>query len=441
MEGVGGMMDGLVKFAYRVKALPLAPAGSSTALSFESVGLRVCGVWLPLPSFLLLSSKWTETPTLGGWKFDGEIRAPLLGRLMRYHGEFRAEKYFSRASAGGSGKRGRVVVLGGTGLLGRSLCRGLLLDGFDDVVVLSRFHSQRFALAHCGEVKVLTWDGSSPEPLSALLESDTIVINLAGENPGASRWGEGLKHRILSSRLAMIETLKKAIKIAQEERGVLPKAVFQASAAGLVGDVAVHDLELSDEYTFKEMAAVEQNSGPGSRFRSRCCFEIEKAVHENVREGCGVPAYVLRIGHVLTPEWGGLLPYLEFASLMRVGRFGDGKQFVPWIHMDDLVGATVFLARRVDKLNTEHKAELGVFPAFNLVSPRPVSNAQFMAALAEARNRWMCKIPVPAWALRAALGESACVLLDNERLVPAKLQKLGYVFKYEGVGDALFSFV
>jgi uncharacterized protein (TIGR01777 family) len=168
---------------------------------------------------------------------------------------------------------------------------------------------------------------------------------------------------------------------------------------------------------------LDEESAPGEGFLTDLCVEWEEA-SAGIEE-LGVRRALLRTGVVLSCE-GGALPRMALPfRLFLGGRLGDGRQWLPWIHIGDEVGAIRFL------LETEQARG-----AFNLTAPEPVTNGKFTRHLANVLGRPVM-LPAPAFALRLALGEMATILLDGQRAVPKRLQELGYEFRFESVPEAL----
>lgn len=294
----------------------------------------------------------------------------------------------------------RAIITGGTGLIGRNLAQLLDKEG-NDVVVLSRSPASKDnRLPH--SVRVLPWDAETPDGWGHLLdEEDTFIINLAGENPTNWRWTNAHKRRVLESRLRVTRAVVKAIRQATHK----PHALIQASAVGYYGDtgetVVTEDASLSDDW------------------RAQVCDQWEAAARQ-----AGVRTVLLRIGIVLDQFGGALPPFLAATNLFGA-RLGDGDQWIPWVHNDDVAHAIRFLMH--------HREAAG---AYNITAPHPLRNHEFMRVLAHVRGR-PAVFPVPAFALRGVMGEQADVILDSQRVIPKKLLDAGYKFRYPRAEAAL----
>lgn len=296
----------------------------------------------------------------------------------------------------------RVLISGGTGLVGRSLVQSLTENGHH-CSVLTRDPDQPSVLP--ASVTMHRWDASSVEPLVAWVETADAIVHLSGEGIGDGRWSAIRKQRILESRVESTRALSAAVQQAEK-----PPAVFvQASAVGYYGP-------RGDE-------EVTEDSAPGDDFLAQVCRDWESASDEV--EAAGVRRAVVRTGIVLAKDGGALprmaLPFKLFAG----GPAGSGRQWMPWIHLADEVGALRFVLE-----NANAKGPL------NLAAPNPVTNRQFSTELGRALKR-PSFMPAPAFALRLALGEMADLILTGQRAIPRRLLDLGYTFRFPHLPAAL----
>jgi len=297
----------------------------------------------------------------------------------------------------------RVVITGGTGLIGSALARELGGAGHD-VVVLTRDAGKVGALPG---VRAAQWDGRTPAGWGPLLDADTVIVHLAGESIASGRWTEDRKRRIRDSRVGSGKAILQAIR----EAAAKPRALLQGSAVGYYGP-------RGDE-------VIKEDAAPGNDFLADVCREWEESTAEV--ETLGVRRAVLRTGVVLARD-GGALPKMTLPfKMMAGGHLGNGRQWFPWIHLDDEVGAIRFLAESPEARG-----------AFNLTAPNPVTNRELTRILAGVLHR-PGFMPAPAFALRLALGEMADMLLNGQRVVPSRLLELGYRFKYPDAEPALRS--
>lgn len=292
----------------------------------------------------------------------------------------------------------RVGVVGATGLIGRSLCARLAARG-DAVVVFSRDPSRvRSAVPEAAEARA-----NSALATGALDDLDA-VINLAGEPVAGRRWDDAYKRRIRESRVEVTRAVVDGIARAKGR----VRALVNASAVGYYGP-------RGDEL-------VREDTPPGEDFLAGVCAAWEREAARAAEHGAREAR--LRIGVVLG-DGGALakmsLPYKLFVG----GPAGSGAQWMPWVHIDDVVGAAVF-ALDGDTVRGP----------LNVTAPEPLRARDFSAALGRALGRpsW---VHVPAFALRAAVGELAEVLLTGQRAVPAALLAAGYRFAFTDPEAAL----
>lgn len=297
----------------------------------------------------------------------------------------------------------RIIITGGTGLIGRALSKGLLNAGHL-VTILSRHPDQGHEMPN--GVRVEGWDGATPQGWGHLVNDADAIVNLAGAGIADALWTDKRKHLIRESRIHAGLAVQKAI----EEASNKPKVLIQASAVGYYGQA--HRDEM-----------ITEDSPPGHDFLAKVCFDWEMATAPVVR--MGVRRAVMRTGIVLSREGGAfpkmLLPFKFFAG----GPLGNGRQWMPWIHIDDQVRAMIFLLT--------HETANG---AFNLSAPNPVTNKQFSQMIGATMGR-PAFLPAPSFAIKTALGEMSTILLDGQRAVPQKLEAAGFTFKFGTAQEAL----
>ncbi len=301
----------------------------------------------------------------------------------------------------------RVIITGGTGLIGRALI-DLLLPENHEIIVLSR--NPDGANLPAG-VTPARWDGVSTDGWAHRVDGADAVVNLAGESiagTGAvpARWTAQRKQRILDSRLNATNAVVAAIAQARNK----PAVLVQGSAVGFYG--SRHDDRVLDE-----------EAPPGDDFLAEVAQRWE-AVSAAVEE-MGVRRAIARTGLVLSSDGGSLPPTLLPFRFFVGGPLGDGRQWWPWIHIRDEVRALAFLM-------TEERAS----GPFNLTAPNPVTNREFARVLGKVLGR-PAALPAPAPVLRLALGEMATLLLDGQRAVPKRLLDLGFHFDFPDLEPAL----
>ena len=292
----------------------------------------------------------------------------------------------------------RILITGGTGLIGQALCKHWQQQGHE-LWVWSR-RPQAVAALCSGARGIATL-----EELPTDVELDA-VINLAGAPIADSRWSDARRQLLLRSRIELTRTL-----VDWMTRQSTPAPVLiSGSATGWYGN--------QGEQLLDESSA----SGPAD-FGSELCNTWEEEA-ERARQW-GVRVVLLRTAPVMSPT-GGMLGKLRLPfSLGLGGRLGSGQQWMPWIHLQDEVALIDFLLH--------HSECSGVF---NACAPGLVRNAEFTQALAGALNR-RTFLPAPAWALKLALGEMSVLLLGGQRVQPRRAQEAGFVFRYPELRGAL----
>jgi uncharacterized protein (TIGR01777 family) len=296
----------------------------------------------------------------------------------------------------------RVIITGGTGLIGRALVENLASDGHE-VVVLSRAPERTTGLP--AGVRAERWDARTADGWVHLADGADAIVNLAGENLSAGRWTDEQKRRIRDSRLLAGQAVVQAVEQASRKPGV----VIQASGIGYYGPRG--DKEITED------------AAPGRDWLAQVAVQWEDSTA--AVEAMGVRRAIARTGVVLSTQ-GGALPRMMLPFRLFVGGpLGGGKQWFPWIHLQDEAAAIRFLI--------DTNAAAG---PFNLAAPQPLTNAQFSRVLGQVMGR-PAIIPAPAFALRALFGEMATLLLDGQRGVPKRLLELGFQFRFTQAEAAL----
>ena len=298
----------------------------------------------------------------------------------------------------------RVVVTGATGLIGRAAIDALLAAG-DEPVALSR-DAQRAAARLGAGVEVHAWPEPTrtPPPASALERADA-VLHLLGE-PIAQRWSERAKREIRDSRVLSTRSLLAGLE--SIPAAARPQTLVSQSAIGYYGP---RDDQLIDE-----------TAGPGTDFLAGVTVAWEAAASAHP---AGMRVVLSRTGVVLSPHGGALAKMLPPFRLGVGGPVAGGRQYVPWIHLDDLVGALLHCLA--------HERAIG---PVNLTTPNPVTNAELSRVLGRVLHR-PALVPVPGIALRAMFGEMASIVLTGQRAIPAKLAELGFEFRHPELEPAL----
>lgn len=295
-----------------------------------------------------------------------------------------------------------VLVTGGTGFVGTAFCESRLAAG-DRVSVWTR--SRRIARQRLPPA--IHFVEALPE-----LEDQAVdaIVNLAGENLAAARWRPAHLRRCLESRLQVTAQLVDWMR-----RSVRPPALISGSAIGWYG--ARDDSELTESSA----------SGGDDEFTVRLCkaWEAEAMAAERI----GARVCCVRIGIVLERDGGSLARMLPPFRLGLGGPIGNGRQWMSWIHRDDLVSLLGWLVDR--------PSARGIY---NGTAPRPVRNLDFARTLGAALGR-PARVPMPAFVLRTLVGDMADLLLTGQRVIPGRAMSEGFHFKHATLSSALTAIV
>jgi uncharacterized protein (TIGR01777 family) len=289
----------------------------------------------------------------------------------------------------------RILISGASGLIGSALSQTLTASKTS----VSRLVRNRASIKP--EEIALPPYGSSSQ-----LEDFTSVIHLAGANIAGHRWTSAYKQKIFESRVQTTEHLARLLAGLKNP----PKTFLCASAVGIYGN-------RGDE-------VLTEDSPPGQGFLAKTCIAWEAAAQP--ARDAGIRTVHLRFGVVLAPKDGALAKLLPIFRLGLGGRLGTGKQWMGWVSLQDAIRAVLFILEN-DTLSGP----------VNVVAPAPVTNAAFTQSLAKALHR-PAIVPVPAFALRIALGQMADEgLLASTRVIPSRLQQAGFRFTHPQVDSAL----
>ena len=297
----------------------------------------------------------------------------------------------------------RVAVTGATGAIGRALVDELRTRG-DEVTVLSR-DAERARRAFGGGVEALTWRDPKTEPAPAEgLAGRDGVVHLLGE-PIAQRWSDATKREIRDSRVLGTENLVRGLAAAEPRPGVL----VSQSAEGIYPR-GREPVDESAEPARGEFPADVVSAWEGEAMRAA---------------DLGVRIVTPRTGVVLSPQGGALATMLPFFKAGVGGPVAGGDQYVPWVHLDDVVGALIFCL--------DHDEARG---PVNVVAPNPATNQELSKALGRVLGR-PAFAPVPALALKLLYGEMAKLVITGANVVPRRLEELGYRFRRPELEPAL----
>lgn len=296
----------------------------------------------------------------------------------------------------------KVLITGGTGMIGTRLAE-MLIDAGYEVALLSRTPGN-------GRYRSFRWD-----PLAGIVDEAAVryadyVINLAGSSVSDGKWTQERKREILSSRLAGTQLM--ARELARHQHHV--QAFISASAIGIYGD---RDDQIVTEET---------TPAPGD-FLAEVCQQWEAAAQQVAADG--IRTAIFRIGIVLSPEGGALVPLARTVKMMAGAPLGSGRQYMSWIHLDDLC-----------RLFIQAMEEPQWQGTYNAVSPTPVTNKEFTETLASVLHRPLVLPKVPEFGLKLVMGEMSEIVLASQRVSAEKTLKQGFRFEFPTLQAALESF-
>jgi uncharacterized protein len=293
-----------------------------------------------------------------------------------------------------------ILITGASGLIGKPLSRFLLQKGY------RIYHLNRGGSFKDPRVKTFKWDVYNSKIDENCIEGVDAIIHLAGEGIAGKPWTKKRKQQIIESRTKSIRLLYDLLR----EKDHQVKTVISASAVGYYGD--------------QRDKLLTEDSEAGNDFLGRSCLAWEQAV--DAGKELGLRIVKLRTGVVLTLE-GGALPEIAKPIKLGVGApLGSGKQWMPWIHIQDVLRMYLFALE-----NTELEG------AFNMASPLPVTNKDLTKELARAVKKKLWLPRVPAFVLRVILGEMSAVVLSSDKTSSDKIQAMGFEFEFLSLREAL----
>jgi hypothetical protein len=297
----------------------------------------------------------------------------------------------------------KIIITGTTGLIGQKLCSKLLELG-NEITIFTRNPEAAKNVVR-GAKKYVKWNYNKPEEWKDYLNETDSVIHLAGTNLGAKRWNNEFKKELFNSRIESTRQLVNTIK----NCGDKPKSLITASAVGYYGDGG-------DEVLIEK-------SNPGKDFLSNLCYEWEKEAEKI--EDQNVRRVSLRIGLTLSSEGGVLKKLLPPFKIFLGGPLGNGKQWFPWIHIEDLINIIIH-AIKTDSL-------LG---PVNIASPGIVRMNDFATSIGKVLQR-PSFFQVPKFILKIAVGEFADAIISGQKVSVDKLLKSGFNFRFADLESAL----
>ncbi|MEN0005489.1 MAG: TIGR01777 family oxidoreductase [Bacteroidota bacterium] len=293
----------------------------------------------------------------------------------------------------------KVLVAGGSGLVGSRLCQ-LLQEAGHEVAILSR------SARKTSPYQVYQWDVEKGSIDPAAVQEAGYIINLAGAGIADKPWTAKRKALITSSRVDSTRLLLKSI----QEQGATPKAFISSAAIGYYGD--------------RGEEVVDESSSSGRGFLADSCIAWEEAIQEVIDSG--IRTFYIRIGIVLSTKGGALEKMMIPSNFLLGTYFGDGKQWYSWIHIDDLC-----------RLFMQGIAQDNLEGVINGVSPHPARNKELTNQLGKAIKKPFLLMPAPAFTLRLALGEMADTILGSARVQSKRMEEVGFEFKFPTLEVAL----
>ncbi len=297
----------------------------------------------------------------------------------------------------------KVIISGGSGLVGSALARDLAGEGHE-VIILSRSPEQNRA-RYSANIQVVGWDGKTAAGWGSVVDGADAIVNLAGANIAGGRWTDARKQKIIQSRVEPGMAIVAAVKQAK----IKPKVLIQSSAIGYYGS--------------RDDEKITETAKPGAEFQSQVCIAWENSTA--AVEDLGVRRAIIRSGIVLDKRQGALprmvLPFKFFIG----GPIGSGKQWVSYISITDEVRAIRFLI--------ENANAAGIY---NLTTPNPLRNKDFERAIGKTVGRPSI-FPVPSFMMQLLFGEMSTVLLNGQRVLPERLLEAGFKFEHPDAASAL----
>jgi uncharacterized protein len=297
----------------------------------------------------------------------------------------------------------RVLVTGATGFVGKVLVRQLLAEG-DEVVVFTR-NIAKAAITLGSKCKYVQWSDTNTLPPLEAFEGVDGIINLMGEGIADKKWTVDQKKKIYNSRIDGTARLVESIAKLEQK----PKVLVSTSAVGIYGNRGEEEIT--------------EDSKLGDDFLAHVCKDWETEARK--AEAHGVRVALLRVGVVLGRNGGALAKMLPIFKLGGGGPLGTGKQFMSWIHVEDLA------AMYITALKNSH-----IKGPLNGTAPYPATNKEFSYALGKVLKR-PAFMPAPSFAIKAVFGEMATVVLDGQRVLPNKIKDEKFRYRYPTLDMAL----
>lgn len=298
----------------------------------------------------------------------------------------------------------KIIIFGGTGSIGRALVKSLLQNSFE-IFIVSR-NLEKADRIFQNSINTILWDANNENTFKEVFTGNYAIINLAGENIGAKIWTKKQKAKILNSRVSITTKISEIVNKSE----VKPTLFIQASATGYYGSSL--DLEF------------DESSPKGEGFLADVCAQWENSL--DIIDEKNTRTIYIRTGLVLERD-GGLIAKMKTAfKFFMGGHFGNGKQWMSWIHIQDEIDAIIFLLK--------NEQAQGVY---NLTAPKPERMRKFCNILGAIQFR-LSWFHIPSFVVKLLPGNMGDeLLLSSQKVIPTRLQQAGYEFRYEKLEDAL----
>ena len=296
----------------------------------------------------------------------------------------------------------KVVITGGTGFVGKVIIRQLLSSGHE-VVVLTR-NVAKAAISLGSNCQYFQWDDVKTPPPAVAFEGSDGVINLMGESI-SQRWDEEHKKEIHDSRIIGTSSLVNTLKNLKQ----MPKVLVSTSAIGIYGNRVTENLD--------------ENSSVADDFLGSLCKDWEAEAKK--ANAIGMRVVIIRTGVVIGRGGGALKKMLPIFKLGVGGPVGSGKQFMSWIHIEDLAAMYIEALKNDSMIGT-----------FNGTAPYPATNADFTKEMGKVLRR-PAVLPAPAFAMKLAFGEMSQILLEGQKVLPEKFKEFNFRYRYPTLEMAL----
>ncbi|QQS35188.1 MAG: TIGR01777 family protein [Ignavibacteriales bacterium] len=297
----------------------------------------------------------------------------------------------------------KIIVTGATGLIGKKLCDELICKGNDVYIFTRDVLSAKKIISTATDY--INWDYKNPELWKQHIEGKDAVIHLAGASVAGKRWNDEYKRVIRDSRIVSTKNLAEAIVQCE----IKPKAFLTSSGSGYYGN--------------RGNEILGENDNGGKDFLAQVCKDWESSA--SIVESKGVRRVSIRTGIVLSNQEGALKKMLLPFKLFVGGPLGSGKQWFPWIHIDDIVNLYIH--------SIENESVKG---AINASSPEQISMKDFAKTLGKVLKR-PSLFPVPELVLKVVIGEVASEIISSQRLDVSKVLNTGFKFRFEKLENAL----